>query len=80
MPRTKMGIDAAVGDYLARHSRQDDVLAQVERETASRTDAGMQVTPDEGALLTMLARISKASRALEVERSPATARSASRAA
>ncbi len=61
-----MGIDADVGDYLARHSRQDDVLAQVERETAERTDAGMQVTPDEGALLTMLARLSNARRALEV--------------
>jgi caffeoyl-CoA O-methyltransferase len=66
MPRTKMGIDADIGDYLAAHARQDDVLARVERETAERTDAGMQVTPDEGALLTMLARISNASRALEV--------------
>jgi caffeoyl-CoA O-methyltransferase len=66
MPRTKMGIDADVGDYLAAHARQDDILARVERETADRTDAGMQVTPDEGALLTMLARIANATRALEV--------------
>ena len=66
MPRTKMGLAADVGDYLASHSRQDEILAQVERETAERADAGMQVTPDEGALLTMLARISGARRALEV--------------
>jgi len=66
MPRTKMGIDADVGDYLAGHSRQDELLARVERETAERTDAGMQVTPDEGALLTMLARLMGARRALEV--------------
>jgi caffeoyl-CoA O-methyltransferase len=66
MPRTKLGIDAEIGDYLTRHARQDELLARVERETAERADARMQVTPDEGALLTMLARISNAGRALEV--------------
>jgi caffeoyl-CoA O-methyltransferase len=38
----------------------------VERETAERPDALMQITPDEGALLTMLARLTGARRALEV--------------
>ena len=66
MPRLKTTATEGVGEYLARHSRQDDVLARVERETAERDDAMMQITPDEGALLTMLAQLVGAERALEV--------------
>jgi caffeoyl-CoA O-methyltransferase len=66
MPRMKTTVTEDVGDYLARHSRQDEVLAAVERETSTRADAMMQITPDEGALLTMLARLTHARRALEV--------------
>jgi caffeoyl-CoA O-methyltransferase len=66
MPRLKTTLTEELGDYLARHSRQDEVLARVERETAERPDAMMQITPDEGALLTMLARLTNARRALEV--------------
>ncbi len=66
MPRLKTTVTEEVGEYLARHSRQDEVLARVERETADRPDAGMQITPDEGALLTLLVRLVRAERALEV--------------
>jgi caffeoyl-CoA O-methyltransferase len=66
MPRLKTTLTEDLGDYLARHSRQDELLARVERETAERPDAMMQITPDEGALLTMLARLTGARRALEV--------------
>jgi predicted O-methyltransferase YrrM len=66
MPRLKTTLTEDLGEYLARHSRQDEVLAKVERETAGRPDSMMQITPDEGALLTMLARLSDARRALEV--------------
>ena len=66
MARAKLGIGPEIGDYLARHARQDEVLARVERETAARADAQMQVSPDEGALLTMLAQLTNAERALEV--------------
>ena len=66
MARVKTTVTEGVADYLARHSRQDDVLARVERETAARPDAMMQVTPDEGALLGMLARLVGAKKALEV--------------
>ena len=38
MPRTKTTVTDAVGEYLARHSRQDDVLARVEAETAERAE------------------------------------------
>lgn len=66
MPRTKTTITEEIGDYLARHSRQDEVLARVERETAGRADAQMQITPDQGALLTLLARLTGATNALEL--------------
>jgi caffeoyl-CoA O-methyltransferase len=66
MPRDKSSTTDEVGEYLARHSRQDDILARVEADTAPRADSQMQITPDEGALLTMLARLSGATRALEV--------------
>ena len=66
MPRVKTTVTEEVGEYLARHARQDDVLARVERETADRSDHMMQITPDQGALLTMLARLTGARRALEL--------------
>jgi caffeoyl-CoA O-methyltransferase len=53
-------------EYLAGRSRQDDVLARVERETAQRSDAEMQVTPDEGALLTVLVGALQAKDVLEI--------------
>jgi caffeoyl-CoA O-methyltransferase len=66
MPRLKTTVTEGIGEYLARHAGQDEMLARVERETAERPDAMMQITPDEGALLTMLARLTGARRALEV--------------
>jgi caffeoyl-CoA O-methyltransferase len=55
-----------VVEYLARHSRQDEVLARVERETADMPRAGMQISPDEGALLTLLVQLLQAREVLEV--------------
>jgi caffeoyl-CoA O-methyltransferase len=52
--------------YVARHARQDDVLRRVQRETAERPDAQMQVSPDLGGLLELLARLTGAQDALEV--------------
>jgi len=66
MARLKTQITPELADYVARHSRQDEVLARVERETAAMPRAGMATTPDEAALLAMLARLVGARRALEV--------------
>jgi caffeoyl-CoA O-methyltransferase len=69
---TIMDIDAShetVSDYLLAHSTaQDDVLTRLADETRQTfPDAsGMQITADEGALLTMLVRLSKARNAVEV--------------
>ena len=66
MARVKTQITEAMGDYLARHARQDEVLARVERETAGLPAAMMATTPDEAALLTLLARLVGARHALEI--------------
>src|SRR4051794_31947606 len=52
--------------YLSRFAGQDEVLAQVARETSELPNAGMLSRPDQGALLTLLARMLEAREALEV--------------
>jgi caffeoyl-CoA O-methyltransferase len=66
MPLVKAQVTQEVVDYLARHARQDAVLERVARETADMPRAEMATTPDEAALLTLLARLVGARRALEV--------------
>jgi caffeoyl-CoA O-methyltransferase len=58
-----------VSDYLLAHSTaQDDVLARLAEETRTSfgDSFGMQITADEGALLTMLVRLTGAHSAVEV--------------
>jgi caffeoyl-CoA O-methyltransferase len=62
--KTKFTAEAL--EYLAEHARQDEVLARVERETAEMPRAGMQITPDQGALLTVLTQLTQAEQALEL--------------
>lgn len=66
MALVKTEVTQDVVDYLARHAGQDAVLERVARETAELPNAVMQTTPDEAALLTMVARLIGARRALEV--------------
>jgi caffeoyl-CoA O-methyltransferase len=66
MARMKTQVTQELADYVARHARQDDVLARVERETNELPRAMMATTPDEAALLTMLARLVGARNALEI--------------
>ena len=57
----------ALLDYLARvGARQDAVLERVQRETAQMPRAVMQVAPEQGALLELLARLIGAERILEL--------------
>ena len=52
---------------VALGAREDEALARVRRETAALGDiAVMQISPDQGALLTMLARLIGARRAIEL--------------
>jgi predicted O-methyltransferase YrrM len=66
MPLVKAQVTQEVVDYLARHARQDALLERVAHETAQMPRAEMATTPDEAALLTLLARLVGAHRALEV--------------
>jgi caffeoyl-CoA O-methyltransferase len=55
-------------DYMVAHgARQDDVLRRVQEQTAAMGDiAVMQIAPDQGAFLTLLARLVGAREALEL--------------
>jgi caffeoyl-CoA O-methyltransferase len=66
MALVKTEVTQEVADYLARHAGQDPVLERVARETAELPRAVMATTPDQAALLTLLARLVGARRALEV--------------
>jgi predicted O-methyltransferase YrrM len=63
----EIGTTDALLDYLAGlGARTDDVLDRVRRETAELPNAVMQVAPEQGALLELLARLIGATRILEV--------------
>jgi caffeoyl-CoA O-methyltransferase len=66
MRGVKTALNEEALNYLAEHARQDELLARVERETAEMPRAQMQITPDQGALLTLLARLVGARAALEL--------------
>ena len=62
-------VSAAINDYLLAHSEHaDDVLRDLAEETHRELGgrAGMQISHDEGELLTMLVRITGARQAVEV--------------
>jgi caffeoyl-CoA O-methyltransferase len=66
MALIKAEVTQEIVDYLARHAVQDEVLERIARETAELPLAQMATTPDEAGLLTMLARLIGARRALEL--------------
>lgn len=61
-------IDQELHDYLvANGARQDDVLRRVQEDTAAMGEiSAMQIAPDQGAFMTLLARAIGAREALEV--------------
>ena len=63
-PKTKLSPDSL--EYLANLSRQDEVLKQVEQETSEMPRSGMQIAPDQGALMELLVKATNATNALEV--------------
>ena len=63
-PKTNLSPDSL--EYLANLARQDEVLAEVERETSQMPRSKMQVSPDQGALMELLVRATGARNVLEV--------------
>jgi len=67
MREPKLSITPDLIAYAVRHgARQDEVLARIERETLAMPRSSMLMSPDQGALITLLARIAGSRRALEV--------------
>ena len=67
MARDGIGASPALLAYLHEWgARTDDVLDRVRTETGEMENAGMQVSPDQGALLAFLVRLIGARNALEV--------------
>ena len=63
-PKTTLSPDSL--EYLANLARQDEVLAEVERETSEMPRSKMQVSPDQGALMELLVKATNARNVLEV--------------
>jgi predicted O-methyltransferase YrrM len=67
MANGSIGLDEALNDYLVKAGvREHPVLTELRRETDKLPNAGMQIAPEEGALLAMLVRLLPARRILEV--------------
>ena len=57
----------ALHDYLQAHGvRENAVMRRLREETARHEWAGMQITPEQGALMALLVELTGARRALEV--------------
>ena len=70
MTRRSEHLSQALHDYVVAHSTQPgDVLTELAAETVSRfgaDDAGMQIGPEQGTFMTLLAKLIGASSAVEV--------------
>ena len=67
MTTRSMGLDESLYDYLLKHSlREPELLAELRAETAQLPQANMQIAPEQGQFMAMLARIIGARRYLEV--------------
>lgn len=54
-------------DYLLEHSvRESELLRRLRQETAKLSNAGMQISPEQGQLMTLLIRLTGARRCIEV--------------
>lgn len=67
MANTTLGLPTDLHDYLRRVAvREPAVLRRLRAETASMPEANMQIAPEQGALMTLLAELTGARRCLEL--------------
>ncbi len=67
MSNRTLRLDDRTYEYLLAHSlREDPALAALRAETASHPKVNMQIAPEQGQFMQMLARLSGARRAIEV--------------
>src|SRR5262249_3323704 len=62
-----IGLDDKLHDYLIGHSaREHPVLAELRKETKKLKNAGMQIGPDQGAVMALLVKLIGARRTIEI--------------
>ena len=67
MSNRSIGLDEPLYDYLLQHSlREPPVLAQLRSETARLPEANMQIAPEQGQFMALLAQLMGVRRYLEV--------------
>jgi predicted O-methyltransferase YrrM len=67
MFKQPFGIDESLYAYILSNSLQEsDILAQLRQETSQLPQARMQISPDQGRFMALLARLMQAKKALEV--------------
>lgn len=67
MPHKSIGLDDRLYEYLTSVSlREADVLRELREETATLSNAGMQIAPDQGQFMALLAKLAGAAKALEI--------------
>ena len=67
MSNRSIGLSPELHAWLVRHAvRETDALRRLREETAALEEADMQIAPEQGAFMAMLARMTGARRALEI--------------
>ena len=67
MSRKTLSLDGRLLEYFQAHAfREDALLARLRAETAAMPEAGMQIAPEQGALLSLLVQLGGCRRAIEV--------------
>jgi caffeoyl-CoA O-methyltransferase len=66
MSRRTLNLDERLHDYVVRHNREHPELAKLREATAAHPRAGMQISPEQGALLQMLVKLTGARRTIEI--------------
>ena len=66
MSRRTLNLDDRLHDYVVRHNREHPELAKLREATALHPRAGMQISPEQGALLAMLVKLIGARRTIEI--------------
>jgi predicted O-methyltransferase YrrM len=66
MSRRTLTLDDRLHDYVLAHNREHPELARLREATASHPRANMQISPEQGALLQMLVKLTGARRTIEI--------------
>jgi caffeoyl-CoA O-methyltransferase len=66
MSRRTLALDDNLHEYVVQHNREHPELAKLREATATHPRAGMQISPEQGALLQVLVKLTGARRTIEI--------------